>query len=171
MSRPTKLEAMVLRAWVNLAPNMPIPRHNYRFDLPHSRREIDWAWPEAKVGIEVQGGVHINGAHVRARGLRADYEKLNDLIDDDWKVFYLTTDMVVDDPMRTLTIVQRTLQERLPEDMIGMPDEATIKAAIAEMYRIPAPKRKRRRKPPRLSSRTYPNFPAQRGSSKPRRGK
>lgn len=47
---------------------------NYRFD-PRRRLELDFAWIAARVAIEVQGGVHSRGAHVRPEGYRRDAEK------------------------------------------------------------------------------------------------
>lgn len=47
---------------------------NYRFD-PRRRLELDFAWVAARVAIEVQGGVHSRGAHVRPEGYRRDAEK------------------------------------------------------------------------------------------------
>lgn len=47
---------------------------NYRFDLPR-RWELDFAWPMARVAIEVQGGLHSYGAHVRPAGYKRDAAK------------------------------------------------------------------------------------------------
>lgn len=49
-------------------------QRNYRFD-PRRRLELDFAWPVARVAIEVQGGIHSYGAHVRPEGYRRDAEK------------------------------------------------------------------------------------------------
>lgn len=47
---------------------------NYRFD-PRRRLELDFAWVVQKVAVEVQGGIHSYGAHVRPEGYRRDAEK------------------------------------------------------------------------------------------------
>lgn len=47
---------------------------NYKFD-PRRRLELDFAWVSARVAIEVQGGIHSRGAHVRPEGYRRDAEK------------------------------------------------------------------------------------------------
>lgn len=49
-------------------------QRNYRFD-PRRRSELDFAWVAQKVAIEVQGGIHSYGAHVRPEGYRRDAEK------------------------------------------------------------------------------------------------
>jgi very-short-patch-repair endonuclease len=47
---------------------------NYQFDTPR-RWELDFAWLSARVAIEVQGGVHSRGAHVRPDGFKRDCRK------------------------------------------------------------------------------------------------
>ena len=47
---------------------------NYKFD-PRRKLELDFAWVGARVAIEVQGGIHSRGAHVRPEGYRRDAEK------------------------------------------------------------------------------------------------
>lgn len=47
---------------------------NYQFDRPR-RWELDFAWLMQRVAIEVQGGMHSRGAHVRPAGYRRDSQK------------------------------------------------------------------------------------------------
>jgi very-short-patch-repair endonuclease len=47
---------------------------NHRFD-PRRRLELDFAWLVPRVAIEVQGGIHSRGAHVRPKGYQRDAEK------------------------------------------------------------------------------------------------
>lgn len=47
---------------------------NYQFD-PVRKWELDFAWVMARVAIEVQGGVHSRGAHVRPVGFKRDCRK------------------------------------------------------------------------------------------------
>ena len=47
---------------------------NYQFDTPR-RWELDFAWLTSRVAIEVQGGVHSRGAHVRPDGFQRDCRK------------------------------------------------------------------------------------------------
>jgi hypothetical protein len=55
----------------------------------HANRKwrFDWALPEVKVGIEIQGGAWTNGRHVRGKGFLGDMEKFNAATADGWKVF------------------------------------------------------------------------------------
>ena len=48
----------------------------YRFYEKRKWR-FDFAFPEKKVGVEIQGGLYINGRHTRGKYLEEEYEKLN----------------------------------------------------------------------------------------------
>lgn len=62
---------------------------NYQFDRPR-RWELDFAWLMARVAIEVQGGLHSHGAHVRPSGYRRDSQKLRRAQLMDWIVLPCT---------------------------------------------------------------------------------
>lgn len=47
---------------------------NYRFD-PKRKFELDFAWVAERVAVEVQGGLHSRGAHVRPVGYTRDAQK------------------------------------------------------------------------------------------------
>jgi len=55
---------------------LPRPATEYRF---HTTRKwlFDFAWPEQKVALEVEGGVWTRGAHGRGSGIVRDIEKYN----------------------------------------------------------------------------------------------
>lgn len=55
---------------------LPAPVFEYAH-IPGRRFRLDLAWPEHKVGIEVQGGVWIRGAHSGGKGQLRDMEKRN----------------------------------------------------------------------------------------------
>ena len=63
--------------WVQYA---PIPGRRYR---------IDRAWPEQKLGIEVEGGVHT----IRAQW-EHDCRRNNDMLLAGWRIFRLTSTMI-----------------------------------------------------------------------------
>lgn len=58
------------------AVGLPEPVPEYRF-APPRRWRIDWAWPDQRVGLEVDGGVWVGGRHTRGAGWLKDAEKLN----------------------------------------------------------------------------------------------
>lgn len=68
---------------------LPAPEAQYRFH-PERRWRFDFAWPERKVAVEVDGGIWINGRHNRASGYEADCEKLNEAACLGWRVIRVT---------------------------------------------------------------------------------
>ena len=49
------------------------------FKFHHSRKwRSDFAWPEKKILVEVEGGHYSNGRHVRGKGYSNDCEKYNE---------------------------------------------------------------------------------------------
>lgn len=56
---------------------------------------IDYCWPEYKVALEVNGGIHMQrGGHNTAAGLQRDYEKNNLLQSLGWKTIAVTPDQM-----------------------------------------------------------------------------
>jgi very-short-patch-repair endonuclease len=48
------------------------------FEFSAKRKwRFDFAWPEQKVALEIQGGVHSSGRHTSGTGYHKDMEKLN----------------------------------------------------------------------------------------------
>lgn len=76
----------------------------YRFH-PQRRWRLDFAWPERKVALEVEGGTWINGRHNRGSSFEADCEKYNEAAILGWRVIRVTGSMVEDG--RALSFVQR----------------------------------------------------------------
>lgn len=74
---------------------LPRPRREYRF-CPDRRWRFDFAWPEQKVALEVQGGQWVKGRHVRGKGFERDCEKFSAAAILGWRVLPVTTDMVND---------------------------------------------------------------------------
>jgi very-short-patch-repair endonuclease len=69
--------------------------------LPRAEREVhfhptrawrfDFAWPELRVAVEVDGGTWGGGRHVRGKGFQNDADKLNAAQVLGWKVFRYTS--------------------------------------------------------------------------------
>jgi hypothetical protein len=53
---------------------LPVPTHEHRF-APPRRWRFDYAWPDRMLALEVEGGVHTGGRHVRGQGYVNDMEK------------------------------------------------------------------------------------------------
>lgn len=57
---------------------LPCPDPEHRFH--HTRKwRIDYAWPDEKVALEVEGGVWTRGRHTRGSGYVKDMEKYNEV--------------------------------------------------------------------------------------------
>ena len=56
----------------------------------------DFAWADATppLAVEIQGGIHTQGAHTRGKGYEEDCAKLNAGMLLGWRVLYFTGDMV-----------------------------------------------------------------------------
>jgi len=47
---------------------------------------MDWAWPEEKLCLEVEGGVWIHGGHTRGSGFVNNLEKYNRMAEMGWRL-------------------------------------------------------------------------------------
>ena len=72
---------------------LPTPEREYRF-APPRRYRADFAYPEKKILVEVQGGIYTRGAHSRGVGLERDYEKLNLAQLNGFRVFQFSRKMI-----------------------------------------------------------------------------
>jgi very-short-patch-repair endonuclease len=120
------LERAFLTRWRQLAPDADAPIEQYRWAAaevglgPGLRKRLeaaglrdwrlDFAWlTPRKVAVELQGGTWTRGRHVRGQGYRADCERLNALQSRGWRVFYVTSDMLRDDPAGVVAMVREAL--------------------------------------------------------------
>lgn len=109
------LERAFFTYWQRLAPAAPKPVHEYRFH-PTRRWRLDFAWPQQRVAVEIQGGTYVKGRHVRGGGYRRDAEKLNALQSMGWRVFYVTAGMLREDPAAVITMVRDAIEEEVRGD-------------------------------------------------------
>lgn len=61
---------------------------------PTRRWRFDFAWPDLKLAIEIQGGTHIGGRHTRGSSVEEDYIKFNSATVLGWSVLQVTGDQV-----------------------------------------------------------------------------
>ena len=92
----------------------------YRFH-PKRKWRFDYAIPESKVALEVEGGVWSGGRHIRAQGFLGDMEKYNTATLMGWKVLRTTPDDLY--KLATLKMIKSAVTgDFLPEsdyDTIG----------------------------------------------------
>lgn len=65
------------------------PEREFRFH-PTRRWRFDYAWPDRKVAVEIEGGIWTGGAHVRGAHFLSDAEKYNTATSIGWRVFRFT---------------------------------------------------------------------------------
>jgi very-short-patch-repair endonuclease len=75
------------------AEGLPEPEREWRFH-PTRKWRLDFAYPDKKIGIEVQGGIYVRGAHSRGTGLERDYEKYNQAQVLGWDVYQFSRKMI-----------------------------------------------------------------------------
>jgi very-short-patch-repair endonuclease len=76
----------------------------YRFNTAR-RWRLDFAIPDYKIGVEVEGGMWVRGRHSRPLGYANDCEKYNSAACLGWTVLRYTSDMIRDNPGQILTDV------------------------------------------------------------------
>lgn len=78
--RPHRIFAALCKEY-----GVPAPVAELRFH-PTRKWRLDYAWPEARVALEVEGGVWTRGRHTRGAGFLADMEKYNAAAVAGWRV-------------------------------------------------------------------------------------
>lgn len=77
------------------------------------RYRLDFAHPDSRTGIEIQGGVYNRGRHVTGSGYERDCRKYNLAAAGGWTIFLLTSTMAKDAAWFDL-IASHIASKRLP---------------------------------------------------------
>ena len=89
---------------------LPRPVAEYRFhDL--RRWRFDYAWPDWKIALEVEGGVWTGGRHTRGAGYLGDCEKYNEAQLLGWIVLRCTPSQL---RTKGIALLQRAMKVRMP---------------------------------------------------------
>lgn len=88
---------------------LPVPVTEYRA-FTTRRWRLDYAWPDRKVCLEVDGGLYVRGRHSRGPGAEADMEKQAAHILDGWLYLRASPQQVASGV--ALTWVERALKMR-----------------------------------------------------------
>ena len=86
---------------------LPAPTPEYRFAPPRRWRN-DYAWPDHKLALEVEGGVFTRGRHSRGAGMVKDMEKYNELARLGWRLIRVTPSQLHD--LATLALLTDCLR-------------------------------------------------------------
>ena len=87
---------------------LPEPEREYRF-MPPRRYRFDFAWPDALVALEVEGGIYNGGRHTTAAGFTGDCEKYTEAALRGWRVIRVVKRHINDGTMAAW--LERALQE------------------------------------------------------------
>jgi len=77
---------------------------------PTRKWRFDYAIPEHKIAIEVDGGIWINGRHNRASGYIKDMEKFNAAASLGWVILKVTPQELY--RTATLNLIKETIKNR-----------------------------------------------------------
>ncbi len=97
-----------------IAAGLPHPEHHHRVSLPDGTRfELDWAYPSARLALELDGyGVHLASFET----FDHDRWRRNDLEIHGWTVLNFTSAACRRQPRRVVAQVRQILAERLPQE-------------------------------------------------------
>ena len=70
------------------------PEREYRFH-PERKWRFDFAFPDKKLAVEIEGGIFSGGAHTRGAKYIKDCEKYNAAVLMGWRVLRYFTDQVI----------------------------------------------------------------------------
>lgn len=88
---------------------LPAPTREFRFAPPRWWR-FDYAWPESKVALEVEGGVFTKGRHTRGAGYAKDMVKYSEAAALGWRLIRVQpSDLCT---ATTLDLLRRALTAR-----------------------------------------------------------
>jgi len=76
------------------------------------RWRFDFAWPDWKLAVEIEGGVFAHGRHTRGKGYEADCEKYNAAAVLGWTVLRYTPDMLQKNPLLAIEQCKKIIQKK-----------------------------------------------------------
>jgi hypothetical protein len=100
-------EGQFLKLWVAFAPSKPLPQRQFLFHETRKWR-FDFAWPQYKVAVEIDGGVYQRKAtgHRSISGVVNQMAKLNAAQIVGWKVLRFHADDLDKTPEDTVKMVE-----------------------------------------------------------------
>lgn len=101
-----------------LRENFPDAVSEFKFH-PVRKFRFDFAVPSAKVAVEVNGAIWVQGRHSRGSGLRSEYEKMRLAAIAGWRVLPFATDEVAQIPAAVWAAVYHREDEHTPTNRIA----------------------------------------------------
>jgi very-short-patch-repair endonuclease len=91
-----------------------VPVTEHRFHPPRLFR-FDFAWPDKKAAVEIEGGLYGKGRHTTVGGFNKDCEKYNLAVLDGWRVLRFTEKMLTSDPLACVQDVRELVGQDIWE--------------------------------------------------------
>lgn len=104
MKRST-LETGFLNLWRAIA-KRPDPVEQYRFH-PERKWRLDFAFPEQRIAVEIDGGIFVRGGHNRGMQFSKDCEKHNALTMLNWSLLRYT---ILDLRQRPMEVIEEVCE-------------------------------------------------------------
>lgn len=92
---------------------------------------FDFAWPQYKLAVEVDGGHWIGGRHSKGKGFENDCVKNNEAMLRGWHVLHFTSNMVNDPELLALRTIQRYLEQQC-ESYVVSSNELVTKGSSSD---------------------------------------
>ena len=102
----SKSELEELLAFQIKAVGLPDPEREYQF-YPKRKFRADFAWPQYRLLVEVEGGIWSKGAHARPKGILRDMEKSNLAALNGWMYLRVSGDDI--NELRAIDLIETAL--------------------------------------------------------------
>lgn len=89
---------------------IPEPEREFAFARPDRDWRFDFAWPDRRIALEVEGGIWSAGRHVRPKGFLGDMQKYNAAAARGWLVFRVTPATL--DSLTTVDMIKLAYEAR-----------------------------------------------------------
>ena len=92
---------------------VPEPVAEYKFH-PTRLHRMDFAWPDHKLGLEVEGGVWTRGRHGRGSGVVKDMAKHTLAAEEGWRIIRVTPDNLY--MLSTIDSIEKALRFHVSQE-------------------------------------------------------
>ena len=107
--KSSSLELLFDTLWEQDYPELPAPEQECKV-IEGRKFAFDRCFRDARLLICLQGGTWQQGRHTRGAGYERDCEKLCLAAAEGYRVFYLTTTMLRNDPARWLGLIAEAIE-------------------------------------------------------------
>lgn len=88
----------------SLRVDAPVPEYQFAADR---KWRFDFAWPNCKLALEIEGGAWVGGRHNRPSGFIKDMEKYNRAASEGWRILRVTPQNLL--KSETIELIQKSI--------------------------------------------------------------